>query len=77
MSAIVPTGSPSATPSPAETVIEPRWVSVTAQPSAVRIESVLPFDGSEPAKETRPEAGARTVVPGAPAMSIPRWPEAV
>ncbi|HEX7256401.1 MAG TPA: hypothetical protein VF236_10780 [Gaiellaceae bacterium] len=49
-SLIVPTCSPSATPSPAETVIEPSCVSVTAQPSGVRMDSVLPFDGTDPAK---------------------------
>jgi hypothetical protein len=52
-------------------------VSVTAHPSSVRIETVFPFDGSEPEKVTRPAAGARTDEPAAPAMSIPRWPEAV
>ncbi len=70
--AIVPTVSPSATPSPTETVIDPRCVSVTAQPSSVRIDTVRPFVGSDPANVTRPAAGARTSEPGGPATSIPR-----
>ncbi|HEY7707223.1 MAG TPA: hypothetical protein VH968_08660 [Gaiellaceae bacterium] len=53
-------------------MIEPRCVSVTAQPSAVRIEIVRPFDGSDPANQTRPAAGAFTAQPDGPAMSIPR-----
>jgi hypothetical protein len=57
--------------------MEPRWVSVTAQPSAVRIEMVFPFDGREPAKLTRPAAGAATAEPRAPPTSIPRWPDEV
>jgi hypothetical protein len=52
-------------------------VRVTAQPSAVRIETVRPFDGSDPANVTRPTAGAMTSEPTGPAMSIPRCPEAV
>jgi hypothetical protein len=75
--AIVPTVSPSATPSPTETITEPSCVRVTAQPSAVRIETARPFDGSDPAKLTCPAAGARTSAPATPAMSIPRCPEAV
>jgi hypothetical protein len=58
-------------------VIAPRCVSVTAQPSAVWIEIVRPFDGSDPANDTRPAAGAATAPPGGPAMSMPRWPLAV
>jgi hypothetical protein len=58
-------------------VIEPSCVSVTAQPSAVRIDTARPFDGSEPANVTRPAAGARTSAPGGPATSIPRCPDAV
>ena len=50
---------------------------VTAQPSSVRIDTVRPFVGSEPEKVTRPAAGARTSEPTAPAMSIPRCPDAV
>jgi len=50
---------------------------VTAQPSGVRIDTVRPFAGSDPANVTRPAAGARTSEPPGPAMSIPRWPDAV
>jgi hypothetical protein len=75
--AIAPTISPSATPSPTDTITEPSCVRVTAQPSAVRIETVRPFDGSDPANVTRPAAGARTSEPAGPAMSIPRCPDAV
>ncbi len=50
----------------------PRCVSVTAQPSSVRIDTVRPFVGSEPANVTRPAAGARTSEPAGPATSIPR-----
>ncbi|HEU6446070.1 MAG TPA: hypothetical protein VFL61_13530 [Gaiellaceae bacterium] len=52
-------------------------MSVTAQPSGVRIDTVLPFVGSEPANDTRPAAGARTAEPTAPPMSTPRCPDAV
>jgi hypothetical protein len=47
-------------------------VRVTAHPSSVRIESVLPFEGNEPAKVTEPAAGASTVEPADPATSTPR-----
>jgi hypothetical protein len=38
---------------------------------------VFPFDGSEPAKLTRPAAGASTAESTAPPTSIPRWPDEV
>jgi hypothetical protein len=71
---IVPTGSPSATPSPALTAIAPRWSRVTAKPSDVLSVSVRPFPGSQPANDTLPSAGASTVAPASPPMSIPLWP---
>ncbi len=75
---IVPTPSPSATDAPFVTVMEPRWVSVTDQPSTVSIVTHLPFVGTVPANETTPVAGARTAAPSAPATSIPRcWPAAL
>ena len=73
----MPTVSPSATPSPTDTEIEPRCVSVTDQPSGVRSETVFPLDGSDPAKVTTPSSAERTAEPSTPAMSIPRWPDAV
>jgi hypothetical protein len=57
---------PFATPS------EPRCVSVTESPSAVRIETLLPLVGTVPAKVTCPPVGATTVVPVAAPMSTPR-----
>ena len=69
---IVPTPSPSATVAPRVTRIEPRWVSVTDQPSAVSIVTLLPFAATVPAKETVPAAGARTTEPAGPATSTPR-----
>ena len=71
---IVPTDSPSATPSPAVTAIAPRWSRVTAKPSDVQTVSVRPFPGTHPAKDTRPPVGARTAEPASPPMSIPLWP---
>jgi hypothetical protein len=74
---MVPTTAPSATASPFRGAIEPRWVSVTLNPSAVRIESVRPLPATVPANVTSPAAGARTSAPGAPPTSIPRcWPAA-
>src|SRR5215211_1888017 len=69
---IVPTPSPSATVAPFVTAIEPRCTSVTDQPSGVSIVTVLPADGTVPAKVTTPDAGACTVAPASPATSIPR-----
>lgn len=68
----VPTTSPSATVAPRETASAPRWVSVTASPSAVSIVTVRPLEGTEPAKVTVPDAGARTGAPAAAPTSIPR-----
>jgi hypothetical protein len=70
----VPTTSPSATPSSALTAIVPRWSRVTAKPSDVRIVSVRPFPGSQPANDTRPPAGVRTAEPASLPISIPLWP---
>jgi len=50
----------------------PRCVSVTAYPSAVSIVTLRPEDGTDPAKETIPAAGASTGSPSAPATSTPR-----
>jgi hypothetical protein len=69
---MVPTGAPSSTESPFATVIEPRWTSVTAYPSDVRIVTPRPCVGSEPANATVPAAGARTGDPSSPPTSIPR-----
>ena len=55
---MVPTGEPSVTASPLATPIAPRWTSVTAYPS-VRIVTPRLYVGSEPAKLTVPDAGAR------------------
>jgi hypothetical protein len=44
---------------------------VTAKPSDVLIVTVRPWTGSEPAKDTRPPAAARTGVPTSAPMSIP------
>jgi len=39
--------------------------------------TVRPFPGTNPAKETVPAAGARTLEPESPAISMPRcWPPA-
>jgi hypothetical protein len=69
---IVPTPSPSATVAPLEAVMEPRWVSVTDQPSGVSIVTALPLPGTVPAKLTVPEVGARTSPPTPPPTSMPR-----
>jgi hypothetical protein len=71
---IVPTGSPSATPSPSLTAIVPRWSKVTAKPSDVLTVSVRPFPGSQPANDTRPPAGVPTAEPASLPISIPLWP---
>ncbi|MBX5474204.1 MAG: hypothetical protein IRZ20_04245 [Thermoleophilia bacterium] len=47
-------------------------MSVTASPSAVSIVTVRPLEGTEPAKVTVPDAGARTGAPAAAPTSIPR-----
>jgi hypothetical protein len=47
-------------------------VSVTDHPSVVRIVTDFPLPGTVPENETMPEAGASTVSPAAPPMSIPR-----
>src|SRR3954469_23878208 len=69
----VPTPSPSTTDAPLATAMEPRWVRVTDQPSAVSIVTHLPLPGTTPANETTPAAGARTAAPSEPATSTPRW----
>lgn len=72
-----PTTAPSATVSPFTTPTEPRWTSVTEYPSAVEIVRPRPCVGTEPAKVTVPDAGARTDDPSGPPMSTPRcWPPA-
>src|SRR5689334_13972880 len=69
--------SPSATVAPFAVVIEPRWVSVTAYPSAVAIVMLRPEPGTVPAKLTDPATGAATVSPSGAARSTPRcWPAA-
>ena len=70
---IVPMRPPSSTVAPFATASEPRCVSVTERPSAVRIETLSPLDGTEPANVTSPPAGAATAVPADEPMSIPRW----
>ena len=73
----VPTVAPSATVAPWTTPIEASCVSVTDQPSAVSIVTDLPFDGTVPAKETTPAAGARTTAPAPAPTSMSRcWPAA-
>ena len=69
---IVATDAPSSTASPFATSTVPRWTSVTAYPSAVRIVRLRPYVGSEPAKLTVPDAGARIDDPAGPATSMPR-----
>src|SRR5580765_445902 len=69
---IVPTPSPSATDAPFSTAMEPRCVSVTDHPPAVSIVTDLPLPGTDPAKLTVPEAGARTVTPASAPTSTPR-----
>jgi hypothetical protein len=64
--------SPSATVAPLLRETDPSWVSVTDQPSDVRIVSDLPLPGTVPANVTVPAAGALIVSPGAPPTSIPR-----
>jgi hypothetical protein len=76
-SPIAPTLSPSATAASFLTPIEPSWVRVTDQPSAVSIVTDLPLPGTVPANDTTPDAGARTGSPIEPATSMPRcWPAA-
>jgi hypothetical protein len=70
-------GSPSATLAPFRTRNAPTWVSDTLWPSPVTIVTVSPCTGTEPAKETNPDAGARTSRDSPSATSIPRcWPAA-
>src|SRR5579862_1416043 len=69
---IVATASPSATAAPLASAIEPSWVSVTDQPSAVRIVNDLPLPGTVPANVTTPAAGATTTEPASPPTSMPR-----
>jgi hypothetical protein len=69
---IVATAAPSSTISPFATSTDPRCTSVTAYPSAVRIVRLRPYVGSEPAKLTVPDAGARMDDSSGPAMSMPR-----
>lgn len=73
----VASAAPSVTSSPLRTPMLPRCESVTEKPSAVRIETVFPRAGTNPANVTRPVAGARTASPSVAAMSTPRcWPVA-
>ncbi|HUK44017.1 MAG TPA: hypothetical protein VLV28_01860 [Gaiellaceae bacterium] len=59
------------------TAIDPSWVRVTDQPSAVRMVTDFPLPGTVPAKVTTPGTGAATTSPEAPPTSIPRcWPAA-
>ena len=58
--------APSTTAASLPTVIEPRWVSVTEYPSGVSIVTLLPEDGTEPAKLDR--SGGRARAP----WSLPR-----
>jgi hypothetical protein len=59
------------------TAIDPNWVSVTDQPSEVRIVTDFPLPGTVPANVTIPPAGAGIVSPAEPATSMPRcWPSA-
>jgi hypothetical protein len=69
---IVATASPSATDAPFATAIDPSCVSVTDQPSEVRIVNDFPLPGTVPANVTTPAAGARTTDPVSPPISIPR-----
>lgn len=69
---MVATASPSATDAPFATAIDPSCVSVTDQPSEVRMVSDFPLPGTVPANVTTPPAGARTADPGSPPISIPR-----
>src|SRR6266571_4483850 len=72
---MVPTTAPSSTLTFRSTVIDPRCVRLTARPDAVRIVSVCPFVGTEPAKLTTPDAGANTGAPPPAPIAIPRcWP---
>jgi hypothetical protein len=70
---IVPTPSPSTTDAPLVTAMEPRWVSVTDQPSVVSIVTHRPLPGTTPTNETTPAVGARTTDASDPATSTPRW----
>jgi hypothetical protein len=72
LSPSVPSCSPSATDAPRATPSEPRWSSVTVNPSPVSIVIERPCSGSVPAKRTSPPAGASTGSPASPAMSTPR-----
>ena len=45
---------------------------MTEYPSVVAIVTVLPLDGTDPAKDTEPETGAATGLPACAPMSIPR-----
>ena len=67
-----PTTAPSSTAAPRTTAVAPSWSTVTAYPSAVWIVTTRPPFGTEPTKETVPDAAARTRAPSAAAMSMPR-----
>jgi hypothetical protein len=69
---IVPAASPSAIVDPFSTRTVPRWVRVTAYPSAVVIVTLRPEPGTVPANVIAPAAGAETDDPGSPATSMPR-----
>jgi hypothetical protein len=57
------------------TAIDPSCVSVTDQPSEVRIVTDFPLPGTVPANVTTPPAGAWIVSSGEPPTSRPRcWP---
>ncbi len=72
-----PTAAPSSTLACSATAIEPRWVRLTARPEGVRIVTVCPFVGTDPAKLTIPDAGASTVAAAPAPIAMPRcWPAA-
>jgi hypothetical protein len=64
--------APSATAAPLCVRSVPRCVRETLYPSAVAIVTVRPWVGTVPAKDTRPEAGARIALDSRTAMSRPR-----
>ena len=68
----VPTAAPSTTRALRSTLTEPRWVRLTARPSAVWIVTLRPFVGTVPAKLTTPGAGASTGVPPSAPIAMPR-----
>jgi hypothetical protein len=67
----MPIASLSVSVAPFATEISPRWVKDTAYPSSW-IVTVRPEDGTTPANDTVPDAGASTGSPFDPATSTPR-----